>query len=132
MNKATLSRDEKNRGGVNRNYAHFIPSTKVSAFETLYKSLLKHYGTGDRLEKELKIGSGLMKAMFKDKKLSQHYAKKILDKFNEVKKIKQANQSPEYKNSAEYAQTETKRIQNQSVDDWMSEHYQASALKESK
>ena len=34
-------------------------------------------------------------------------------------------QSPEYKYSAEYAQTETKRIQSQSVDDWISEYDQA-------
>ena len=31
-----------------------------------------------------------MKGAFKDKKLSEYYAKKILDKFNEVKMLKKA------------------------------------------
>jgi hypothetical protein len=82
------SNTEKSRGAVSGIYAHFISSSKVSSFETLYKSLLKHYGTADNLEKELKIGKGIMKGMFKDKKLSEYYAKKILDKFNELKTLK--------------------------------------------
>ena len=84
------SNTEKSQGAVSGNYAHFISSNKVSAFETLFKSLLKDYGTCDNLEKELKIGKGIIKGMFKDKKLSEYYAKKILDKFNEVKKLKKS------------------------------------------
>lgn len=82
------SRTQEAQGGVSGRYARFISSSKVGAFETLYKSLLKHYRTAGNLERELKIGRGIMTGMFKDKKLSEHYAKKILDKFNELKRLK--------------------------------------------
>ena len=88
MSSYRKSRVEESQGAVSGRYARFISSSKVGAFETLYKSLLKHYKTGDNLEKELKIGRGIMKGMFKDKKLSEYYAKKILDKFNELRRLK--------------------------------------------
>ena len=90
MNKANLSRQSKKDGFANRSYANYIPTNKIAAFETLYNSLLKHYGSACSLEKELEVGKGVLKTIFKDKKLSEHYAKKILNKFNEVRKSKKA------------------------------------------
>jgi hypothetical protein len=72
----------------NRKFAIFIPQNKISAFKVLYDYLLKHYGTIAELEKALKIGQNNANKLFKDKKLTEYHAKKILNKFNEVKKLK--------------------------------------------
>ena len=78
----------KNSGYHNRNFAGYMPSNKIHIFETLYKSLLKHYGSDFSVEKALNAGNGTMKIIFKERKLSEHYAKKILNEFNRLKSLK--------------------------------------------
>ena len=88
MYKSTESNNHKSHNGVNRSFANYIPSTKLHLFETLFKSLSEYYGGSSKAEKELKVAKGIVNRSFKDKRLSQHYATKILNKFNEVREIK--------------------------------------------
>ena len=82
--RATL----KNSGYHNRSFESYMPASKIHIFETLYKSLLKHYGSAFSVEKALNAGNGTMKIIFTERKLSEHYAKKILNEFNRLKSLK--------------------------------------------
>jgi hypothetical protein len=90
MYTSTESKRSKFLGFSNKSFANYIPINKIEAFETLYKALIKHYGTAEKAENEMQVQRGCLNRFFKDKKLSEHYAKKILAKFNEVRKLNKA------------------------------------------
>lgn len=88
MYRSQESVNSKNLGHTNKSFASRIPASKTHFFKTLYDSLVRYYGGVSKADKELRCGNGALKEAFDTKRLSEHHAKKILDKFNEVKKIK--------------------------------------------
>jgi hypothetical protein len=90
MNSSLLSIKSKKDGNVNRAYANYIPASKTHAFEVLFNSLVSYYGSARKVEGELgvSVDHSVITTAFKNKKLSEYYAKKILSKFNEVNAAK--------------------------------------------
>tara|TARA_R110000764_G_scaffold144255_1_gene232065 strand:+ start:417 stop:701 length:285 start_codon:yes stop_codon:yes gene_type:complete len=86
----SLSERSKRLGNANQSNAYYIPASKTHSFEVLFKYLVNYYGGIGKAEEALMMeaGQSLITRALKDKKLSEHYAKKILNKFNEVKKRK--------------------------------------------
>jgi hypothetical protein len=90
MNGSIQSIRSKKDGHVNRTYANYIAAGKIHAFEVLFNSLVSYYGSARKVEAELgvSVDHSVITTAFKNKKLSEYYAKKILIKFNEVKAAK--------------------------------------------
>jgi hypothetical protein len=86
MDKAAESKRAKFLGFANRSFADYIPLNKIDAFEKLFRFLVKHYGTVKKAEKEMQVQKGCINRFFIDKKLSLHYAKKILNQYYKVTK----------------------------------------------
>ncbi|URC15416.1 hypothetical protein JLT2_48 [Paraglaciecola Antarctic JLT virus 2] len=78
----------KNPKEGDRNFAEFIPMTKISSFKKLHEAMILFYGTAYNVDLKLECGQGKIASAFKSKRLSTYYAKKILAGYNEMKKSK--------------------------------------------